>query len=195
MNDGLIPNRYAKALFKLSQERGDTAVVYKEMKQLDAAYTAESGLKKAVNNPFLPIGDKTKLLCAASGASQEGTSAKFMELVIKNNRIDFLRPIALAFMKQYRELNGIAKVEVVTATALGDDEINDIVDVVKEQLGGKTIELTKRVDPDLIGGFTVDVDSQAVRASATPAATNRILFLIIFTFRPMDSPHRNNINN
>lgn len=165
MNDGLIPNRYAKALFKLSQERGDTQVVYNEMKRLDVAYAAQAGLKKAVNNPFLPIADKLKLLCAATGGDHDGTSARFMELVIKNNRIDFLRPIALAFMKQYREFNGIAKVEVVTATALGDDEINDIVDVVKEQLGGKTIELTKRVDPDLIGGFTVDVDSRVLDAS------------------------------
>jgi len=165
MNDGLIPNRYAKALFKLAQEKGDTAGVYKQMKQLDIAYSAEAGLKKAVNNPFLPVADKLALLCAASGAGQDATVAKFMELVIKNNRIDFMRPIALAFMKQYRELNGIAKVEVVTATQLGDDEINDIIDVVKSQLGGKTIELTKSVDPDLIGGFTVDVDSHVLDAS------------------------------
>lgn len=165
MNDGLIPNRYAKALFKLSQERGDTALVYNEMKQLDVAYSNEAALKKAVNNPFLPVADKLKLLCAASGAELDGTSAKFMELVIKNNRIDFMRAIALAFMKQYRELNGIAKVEVVTATALGDDEIKEILDVVKSQLGNKTIELTKSVNPDLIGGFMVDVDSRVLDAS------------------------------
>ena len=165
MNDGLIPNRYAKALYKLSQECGDTAIIYNEMKQLAAAYAAEVGLKKAVNNPFLPTSDKLKLLCAASGAKNDGTSAKFMGLVIKNNRIDFMRAIALAFMKQYRELNGIAKVEIVTATQLGDDEINAIVDVVKGQFGGKTIELTKKVNPDLIGGFTVDVDSRVLDAS------------------------------
>ncbi len=165
MNDGLIPNRYAKALFKLSIERGDTALVYDEMKRLDFAYAAETGLKKAVNNPFLPLSDKLKLLCTASGAQQGGASAKFMELVIKNNRVDFMRAIALAFMKQYREQNGIAKVEVVTATPLGDSEINDIIEVVKSQLGGKTIELTKSVNPDLIGGFTVDVDSRVLDAS------------------------------
>ncbi|MBP5687301.1 MAG: ATP synthase F1 subunit delta [Muribaculaceae bacterium] len=165
MNDGLIPNRYAKALYKLLQECGDTAAIYNEMKQLDASYAAEAGLKKAVNNPFLPVEDKLKLLCAASGAKLGGTSAKFMELVIKNNRIDFLRSIALAFMKQYREQNGIAKVEIVTAVQLGDDEINAIIDVVKEQFGDKTIELTKKVNPDLIGGFTVDVDSRVLDAS------------------------------
>lgn len=165
MNDGLIPNRYAKALFKLSKECGDTAQVYKEMKQLDLAYASENGLKNAVNNPFLPISDKLKLLCAASGSSLGSTSSKFMELVVKNNRIDFMRAIALAFMKQYRELNGIAKVEVVTATTMGDDEMNAIIDVVKSQLGEKTIELSKRVNPELIGGFTVNVDSRVLDAS------------------------------
>ena len=107
MNDGLIPNRYAKALYKLAIERGDTADVYRQMKQLDVAYDAEAGLKKAVNNPFLPIQDKLNLLRAASGAEKDGSVAKFMELVIKNNRIDFMRAIALAFMKQYRQKHGL----------------------------------------------------------------------------------------
>ena len=70
MNDGLIPNRYAKALFKLSQERGDTALVYDEMKRLDCAYVTEAGLKKAVNNPFLPLEDKLRLLCVAAGIEE-----------------------------------------------------------------------------------------------------------------------------
>ena len=43
--------------------------------------------------------------------------------------------------------------------------VNGIIDVVKKQLGGKTIELTKKVNPDLIGGFTVDVDSRVLDAS------------------------------
>jgi len=165
MNDGLIPNRYAKALYKLSIERGDTSQVYDEMKRLEVAYSCEGELKKAVNNPFLPTDDKLKLMCAVSGAKIDGTSAKFMELVIKNNRIDFMRAIALAFMKQYRELNGIAKVEVVTAAKLGDDEINAIVDVVKSHLDNKTIELSQSVNPDLIGGFMVSVDSRVLDAS------------------------------
>lgn len=165
MNDGLIPNRYAKALYKLANERGDMAMVYDQMKHLDMAYDAKAGLKKAVNNPFLPLPDKLQLLCAAAGAQADGSAARFMELVIKNNRIDFMRAIALAFMKQYRASNGIARVEIVTATELGDSEINGIVDVVKQQLGGKTIELTKRVDSSLIGGFTVDVDSRVLDAS------------------------------
>ncbi len=165
MNDGLIPNRYAKALYKVANERGDTAQVYAQMNLLNAAYEVQAGLKKAVNNPFLPLADKLQLLCTAAGADGNGSTARFMELVVKNNRVDFMRDIALAFMRQYRENNGIARVEIVTATELGDNEINAIIDVVKNQLKGKTIELSKRVDPSLIGGFMVDVDSRVLDAS------------------------------
>ena len=165
MNDGLIPNRYAKSLYKVANERGDTAQVYAQMNLLNDAYEAQAGLKKAVNNPFLPLADKLQLLCTATGADGNGSTARFMELVVKNNRVDFMRDIALAFMRQYRENNGIARVEIVTATELGDNEINAIIDVVKNQLKGKTIELSKRVDPSLIGGFMVDVDSRVLDAS------------------------------
>lgn len=165
MNDGLIPNRYAKALYKVANEKGDTAQVYAQMNLLNDAYEAQAGLKKAVNNPFLPLADKLQLLCTAAGADGNGSTARFMELVVKNNRVDFMRDIALAFMRQYRENNGIARVEIVTATELGDNEINAIIDVVKNQLKGKTIELSKRADPSLIGGFMVDVDSRVLDAS------------------------------
>lgn len=165
MNDGLIPNRYAKALYKVANEKGDTAQVYEQMSLLNDAYEAQAGLKKAVNNPFLPLADKLQLLCTAAGADGNGSTARSMELVVKNNRVDFMRDIALAFMRQYRENNGIARVEIVTATELGDNEINAIIDVVKNQLKGKTIELSKRVDPSLIGGFMVDVDSRVLDAS------------------------------
>ena len=71
----------------------------------------------------------------------------------------------MAYLKLYREAFGIASVEIVTAIELGDDEISGIMDVVKRQLGGKTMEQTVRVDADLIGGFTVNVDGMVLDAS------------------------------
>lgn len=178
MNDGLIPNRYAKALYKIASENNNTGEVYEQMKLLDESYSSQAELKKAANNPYLPIDDKLRLLCVAANADMDSTAAKFMALVIRKNRINFLRPIALAYMKQYREINGIAKVEIVTATTMNDDEINDIVDVVKKQLGDRTIELSTAVNPDLIGGFTVSVDSRVLDASVKSQLENLRLKLL-----------------
>lgn len=165
MNEGLIPGRYAKALYKYASEQGESDAVYGQMKTLAASYAWSPALKKAVENPFLPFADKEKVLLSASAAEQGGCVAKFIKLVIGHNREEFLRGIALAYQKIYRQVNGIAQVEIVTAAKLGSDKIKKIVETVSKQLEGKTIEQTERVDESLIGGFVVRVDSVVLDAS------------------------------
>lgn len=165
MNDGLIPNRYAKALYKAAAEKHEDALVYNQMRQLDAAYAATPQLRKAVGNPYLPAEQKQQLLRTAAGAAAAGVADKFMGLVINKNRVDFMRAIALAYVKLYRQRNSIASVEVVTATQLPKASLEAIVAAVQRQLQGMTMELATRVDPALIGGFVVNVDSMVLDAS------------------------------
>lgn len=165
MNDGLIPNRYAKALYKFAIEENASQEVYLQMKQLCASYEALPELKKTVDNPFLPVADREKVLLSASGAEKDGCLDKFILMVIKNNRESAMREMALSYGKIYRMANNIAQVNITTATELSDDKLSQIIEVVKPQLEGKTIERTVSVDKDLIGGFTVQVDSMVLDAS------------------------------
>lgn len=50
MNEGLIPSRYAKALYKYAQEHHVAAPIYEEMKRLDAAFATHTELSKALSN-------------------------------------------------------------------------------------------------------------------------------------------------
>ena len=165
MNDGLIPNRYAKALYKYAQELGMAQAVYAQMKQLSANYALLPELKKAVDNPFLPVADREKVLLSASGAEKDGCLDKFILMVIKNNRESSMREMALSYGKIYREANNIAQVNIVTATQLPDDKLSQIIEVVQHELKGKTVEKTVSVNPDLIGGFMVQVDSMVLDTS------------------------------
>jgi F-type H+-transporting ATPase subunit delta len=56
-------------------------------------------------------------------------------------------------------------VEVVTAAKLGDDELNKICNLVQESYKGKTLEFTYTINPDIIGGFIINVDSIRMDAS------------------------------
>lgn len=165
MNEGLIPGRYAKALYKFATEQGESEAVYAQMKHLAASYEAEPTLKKAVENKFLPVSDKEKVLISASAASEDGCLAKFIKLVMGHNREPYLREMALAYEKIYRDANDIAQVEIVTASEMGADKIDRIVDVIKRHLNGKKVEQTQRIDTELIGGFVVKVDSLLLDAS------------------------------
>lgn len=165
MNDGLIPNRYAKALYKYAHEQGVTEKVYLQMKRLSESYEALPELKKTVDNPFLPVADREKVLLSASGAEKDGCLDKFILMVIRSNRECYMREMALSYGKIYRDTNDIAQVKITTAIELPEEKLSQIIEVVEHELKGKKVERTVTVNPELIGGFVVQVDSMVLDTS------------------------------
>ena len=165
MNDGLIPRRYAKALYKLALENGDSKEIYEQLKLLSRRFTALDEVKRVLLNPYIPEEDKGRVMLQVVGAEPGSSLDKFIMLVIRNNRAEFLRKIALSYVNLYREEHDIAKVEITTATELPEEKINDIVAIVKKQMGDTKLEIEKVIDADLIGGFTVKVGDILLDAS------------------------------
>lgn len=165
MNEGLIPNRYAKALYEFAFEQKAADSVYAETQRLAASFAMQRDLAKAVENPFLSLDDKENLLLAASGAAPTGCLVKFFKLVFSRGRESMLPSMALAYGKLYRKANNIAQVAITTASPLPKESMAKIKDSVQAYLRGKKLEYTEAVDASLIGGFTVKVDSKLLDAS------------------------------
>ena len=165
MNDGLIPQRYAKALYKFAIENGKSEVVYEEMKVVVSSFEANPDLLKVLANPYVSKDDKGNLLLAAAGDKREEAYENFVKLILENKRERYAYHCALAYRQIYRKENNISQVEVVTAAKLGDDELNKICNLVQESYKGKTLEFTYTINPDIIGGFIINVDSIRMDAS------------------------------
>lgn len=166
MNQGLIPSRYAKALFEFASEKQADQRIYDLMHNLESSFAAEPSLQQAVGNPFIPAADKMKLLTAAAGATEnDDVYARFLQLLADNNRLDAAREIALAFMKIYRSEHHIYLVTVTSAAPMGEAEEERLRKLILRHLNGGTMEYHHRVDPSLIGGFTVTVNNEKLDAS------------------------------
>lgn len=165
MNDGLIPRRYAKALYKLAIEQGDSDEIYEQLKAVSKRFTALDEVKRVLLNPYIPSEDKGRVMLQVAGAKPGSSLDKFILLVIRNNRAEFLRKIALSYVNIYREEHNIAKVEITTAVDLPQEKIDDIVAIVKKQMGDAQLEVEHVVDPALIGGFSVKVGDVLLDAS------------------------------
>ena len=63
------------------------------------------------------------------------------------------------------EKHDIAKVEIVSATELPQQQSDAIVDIVRRLMPTTTLEVEHELDPDLIGGFTVKVGDMLLDAS------------------------------
>lgn len=165
MNDGLIPQRYARALYKYALEKDNTAAVYDEMKQVVASFEALPSLQKVMTNPFVDTVRKQNLLIAAAGDKADDDYRRFVKLVLDHNREEFMYFMALDYRRIYRDENHIASVRIITAAELPDAEMQKIRDVVAKGFPAYKLEYDYRVDANIIGGFVIDVNSTRMDAS------------------------------
>lgn len=167
MNEGLIPRRYAKALFKVAEERNVEERIYKLMTTLAGSFEAAPELSQTIANPFVEPAQKYELLTMAAQADEsDNTYADFLKLLVESKRIGFMRDIALAFLAIYRKTNGIYSVTVTSAAPLEAAEAARIKTIILKHLpSGAKIEFSEAVDPELLGGFVVNIGNERLDAS------------------------------
>lgn len=169
MNEGLIPRRYAKALFLVAKERKLDEKIYDLMKVLETGFAEQPALDATLNNPYVSSDDKCRLILTAVGIGKADCSllTDFLRMLVENRRIGMMRLIAIAYVRLYREERGIYKVDVRSAAPLKEADEQRLKRLVERHLHGGTMEYSHSVDPSLIGGFTVSVGNEIVDASVS----------------------------
>lgn len=168
MDKGLIPRRYAKALYEVGAERQDNDRLYALMQTLASVFASQPLLAKTLANPFVSADEKMSLLTKAAGeteASADATYSDFLKLLKENGRLDMAREIALAFISLYRSEHEIYRVTVQSAAPMAAAERERLEKVIAGHIGHGTMEYDYSVDPALIGGFIVTVNSERLDAS------------------------------
>ena len=110
---------------------------------------------------------KKSIVNAITGAHIGAITKGFTDLLITKNREAVLPEILPAFIEQYKVLNNIHTVKLTTAVPVSDQIKNTIVDQVKKVTGEQNIELEETVNPDIIGGFVLEMGDKMVDASVS----------------------------
>lgn len=167
MDQGLLPRRYAKALYEFADIKPTRERLYDLMKNLQDAFVAQPQLNSVMANPYVSVADKTALLQTAAQADADADPCffDFIKLLIKNRRIDAMRSIALAYLDIFRKANNIFPVSIKSAAALDDVQMAKLKDIISRHIGDASAEFSTEVDPSLIGGFVVTINSERLDAS------------------------------
>lgn len=164
MNNGKISIRYAKALLSSAKEAKVEEQVYSEMTTLDSAFAQIQLLKQAMTNPTLTKEDKIKLLNSVFNNKASKLTQGFINLVVENGREDYFHRIALSFQELYRKDKNIVVTHLTTAIELDEPLKKKIINSVEEQENSK-VELRTEINPDIIGGYILDIDGKRLDAS------------------------------
>lgn len=164
MNNGKISIRYAKALLSSAKEAKVEEKVYSEMTTLDSAFAQIQLLKQAMTNPTLTKEEKIKLLNSVFNNKASKLTQGFITLVVENGREDYFHRIALSFQDLYRKDKNIVVTHLTTAIELDEPLKKKIISSVEEQENSK-VELRTEINPDIIGGYILDIDGKRLDAS------------------------------
>ena len=154
---------YARALFDAAKEEGRLARVREEVHDLAAAVDEVPELASALDNPELEHDVKAQVLLEILGEADERTR-NFVRLLAEKGRAPELREIAAELDALVAAEERILQVELTTAFELSDDDFQSILSQI-EQASGRTVQATRSVDPELIGGLVLQAGSMRVDAS------------------------------
>lgn len=167
MNAGLISVRYATALLEFAKDSNTVETVYAEAKLLTLMFSKMSDLRLMLANPVISHEAKRTLILNAAGGKVSQTFRDFTDLLLKNRRENLVQGIMLKFIDLYRKQKNIHYGVLTTAYEVDGATEKRLIKLVTDKVGG-TLELEKIVEPEILGGFKLEVDN--VRWDASVAS-------------------------
>ena len=92
----------------------------------------------------------------------------FINIITTKKRESLLALIARSFISLYKEHNNIETASVTTATALDETLRAEVINFIKKN-GNDNVELTEKVDENIIGGAIIRMGDKQLDASVSKA--------------------------
>lgn len=163
MNDSKISVRYARALFQSALEKKNLDEVNEDM-LLIAELCRNHEAKEFLQSPIIPPSKKEAILHTLLGDSVQPVTLSLIDLIVKNGRESFIPAIARVFMHETKTYKGITDLVLTTAVASDTKIKKQVSDLIAEVFSTK-VDLKENIDPDIIGGFILQIDDSYIDAS------------------------------
>ncbi len=160
-----LASRYAKSLIGLAIEKGQLEQVYADIQWLQAVCKSNRDFVSLLRSPIIKGETKKKIIHAVTTGNISEMTKGFITLLVTKNRESNLPEINSAFIAAYKEHKNIKTILLTTATPVSEAMKNAIVAQVKKTAGFERVEVEEKLNPDLIGGFVLQVGDKLVDAS------------------------------
>jgi F-type H+-transporting ATPase subunit delta len=158
-----IAEVYSRALFEAAQDAGSLDRVHDELGEFADALAESHDLQVFFFSPYFSSQEKKDGLGRLIEDADESL-VRFLELLAERHRMPVAFRIRRAFDTLWREENKLLPVTVTSAVELEQDIVDGIGKKIEEQTG-KRVELSSRVDPDVLGGLVLQVGNMVLDAS------------------------------
>jgi F-type H+-transporting ATPase subunit delta len=158
-----IASVYARSLFEVAKEQDTLDEVREQLGQVADAIEGDRELQVFFFSPYFSTEEKKDGLRKVIDGADPAV-LNFLELLVEKHRSPALFRIRRAFDVLWEHENKLLPVEITSAIELDDEIAQRIGDQIGEQTGQR-VELTKTVDPEILGGLVLRVGNSILDAS------------------------------
>ena len=154
-----VARRYATALADVAIERREDRKVQAELDSWASMIESNPQLKEVFANPTVAYDQKQKVLddlISRSGVRE--TTASFLRVLLRNQRLSQLREVAARFGHILDERGGMVAADVTTARPISEELKNSLHETLAVATGRK-VRLNFHTDEAIIGGVVARIGS------------------------------------
>lgn len=156
-----IGSVYGGALYDLAAAEELSEIILGQLQLLSDGFSKEPAFLKLLSSRSLSKAERCKIVDDSFATGVHPYVLNFLKLLTEKSYIGHFGDCYRAYRIRYNADNNILPVTAVTAVALNDGQITRLTEKLEEQTG-KTVELSNRVDPDVLGGVRLDFDGKCV---------------------------------
>ena len=150
----VIANRYAEALFQLSEEENISKEIYCELHDVVQLVKKNKDLDNVFKSPLVAKNEKIDLIEALFNGKINNNLKNFLKILVEKGRISSLQAIELTFKELLNEKHNILEGTVISAVALTAEKVKELEETLSKKYN-KNITLENKVDKSILGGVLV----------------------------------------
>ncbi|MGH2946445.1 MAG: ATP synthase F1 subunit delta [Solirubrobacteraceae bacterium] len=154
---------YARSLFEVASEQDKLDLVRDQLGAFVDALDETRELQVFFFSPYFSTQEKTDGLRRAV-TDADPVIVNFLELLIEKHRMPVLFRVRANYDALWEEENKLLPVQITSAVELDSKTVSQLGDRISEQTG-RRVELSARVEPDILGGIVVQVGNSVLDAS------------------------------
>jgi F-type H+-transporting ATPase subunit delta len=158
-----IATVYARSLFEVAQEKGNLDDVREQLGEFADALDSNQPMQVFFFSPYFSTQEKEEGLDKVV-SDADPIFGNFLKLLIEKHRMPAVFRVRRTFDELWRQENKLLPVEITSAVELDESTVKQIGERIGEQTDQK-IDLSARVEPDILGGIVVRVGNSIIDAS------------------------------
>ena len=150
---------YGEALYDLASGEGLSETILQELTVLEESFSQSPEFLRLLAAQSLSKQERCGILDDSFRGKLHPYVLNFLKIITEKGYPKHFFDCAAAYREYYNRDNGILPVTAITATALSAEQSDRLCEKLAASTG-KTIQLTNKLDPGVIGGIRLDYDGK-----------------------------------